>query len=133
MPRPLFRAPLPSRLSRCAPDPIAARAAGLPDTRATGPLTMSTRPAMSSASTSQDTPAVSALLNETAIELGVGVRDADGDGDVDGDGDFDAEADGDGDGDFDDEPPDFFWFPVWWSTSEAALRVCSRSAWGSGR
>jgi hypothetical protein len=123
MARLLVRVWSATRLSRRVPEPIRARAAGLPTTRAAGPVTMSTRPAMSSDSTTQDMPVPSGRLNETAIECAVAVPDAfaaaDGEGDGEGDGDFDADADadaeGDGDGDFD--AAGFFASPVWCSTS----------------
>ena len=111
-----LRVPRPSRLSRRAPEPIATRAPGLATTRAAGPATMSANPAISSASTTQDIPVPSGLLNETAIECAVGAFDAEGDFDGDGDGDGDFDGDADGDGDFD-GVVFFLGLPVWFSTS----------------
>jgi len=79
--------------------------------RAAGPMTMSASPATSSASTTHDIPALSALLNETVIECAVAVPDGDGLGDGDFDGDADGEALGVGDFDGAGLP-----LPVWLST-----------------
>jgi hypothetical protein len=119
----MFRTLRPARLSLRRPVPTAARAPGLPKASAAGPLMSRTRPAMSSASTTQDMPLVSGRLNDTMTEWAVASPDGDGDGD-DYLGDGDADADGFGFG---------FGSPVWSSTSVAALSVCSRSDCGSGR
>jgi hypothetical protein len=101
------------------PELTACRALGLPAIRAAGPVTSSTPPARSRANTTQDMPAASGLLNETAIECAVGVLDEDGVGEGEGVAFFEAEV-GDGDGDGDDVDGDEVFFPeppVWWSTS----------------